>query len=104
MLGRVGLEHRLEHKPAQLSGGEQQRVAVARALVARPVLLLADEPSGNLDPDTGKRLHDLLFEAAQEQDAAMVLVTHNRDLAAMADRVLRLDAGHLVPAQHDLPV
>ena len=104
MLGKVGLEHRLQHTPAQLSGGEQQRVAVARALVGKPVLLLADEPSGNLDPDTGRRLHDLLFEAAQEQGAAMVLVTHNRDLAAMADRVLRLETGHLMPAQHDVAV
>lgn len=104
MLARVGLEHRLDHKPAQLSGGEQQRVAVARALVGGPVLLLADEPSGNLDPDTGKRLHDLLFQVAQEQQAAMVLVTHNRELAGMADRVLRLDAGHLEQVQFDLPV
>lgn len=104
MLGRVGLEHRLDHKPGQLSGGEQQRVAVARALVGRPVLLLADEPSGNLDPETGKRLHDLLFEAAEEQQAAMVLVTHNRELATMADRVLRLESGHLAQVQFDVSV
>lgn len=98
ILGRVGLERRLEHKPAQLSGGEQQRVAVARALVARPVLLLADEPSGNLDPPTGERLHDLLFQVGRESGAAMVLVTHNLDLASRADRVLRLKEGRLVSA------
>jgi lipoprotein-releasing system ATP-binding protein len=99
MLDRVGLSPRLEHKPGQLSGGEQQRVAVARALVTHPVLLLADEPSGNLDPPTGERLHDLLFEVSRENDAAMILVTHNLDLAARADRVLRLHAGRLVPAE-----
>lgn len=99
MLGRVGLQARLEHKPSQLSGGEQQRVAVARALVTSPLLLLADEPSGNLDPPTGERLHDLLFEVSRENGAAMILVTHNLDLAARADRVLRLQAGRLVPAE-----
>ncbi|HEX7241388.1 MAG TPA: ABC transporter ATP-binding protein [Longimicrobiaceae bacterium] len=99
MLGSVGLGPRVEHKPAQLSGGEQQRVAVARALVTRPVLLLADEPSGNLDPPTGERLHDLLFEVSRENGAAMILVTHNLDLAARADRVLRLHGGKLVPAE-----
>jgi len=102
LLGRVGLERRLEHTPAQLSGGEQQRVAVARALVTRPVLLLADEPTGNLDPPTGERLHDLLFEVGSESGAAMILVTHNMDLAARADRVLRLLAGRLVPAGEEL--
>ncbi len=99
MLGSVGLGPRVEHTPAQLSGGEQQRVAVARALVTRPVLLLADEPSGNLDPPTGERLHDLLFEVSRENGAAMILVTHNLDLAARADRVLRLHGGKLVPAE-----
>jgi predicted ABC-type transport system involved in lysophospholipase L1 biosynthesis ATPase subunit len=95
----VGMEHRLEHTPGQLSGGEQQRVAVARALVTRPVLLLADEPSGNLDPPTGERLHGLLFEVSRENAAAMILVTHNMELAARADRVLRLHGGRLVPAE-----
>jgi lipoprotein-releasing system ATP-binding protein len=99
MLASVGLEHRLEHTPGQLSGGEQQRVAVARALVTRPVLLLADEPSGNLDPPTGERLHGLLFEVSRENAAAMILVTHNMELAARADRVLRLHGGRLVPAE-----
>ena len=99
LLERVGLNHRLEHKPSQLSGGEQQRVAVARSLVGSPLVVLADEPSGNLDPYTGERLHDVMFEACREHGAAMVLVTHNRELAARADRVLRLDAGQLLPAQ-----
>lgn len=97
MLLRVQMDHRLHHKPSELSGGEQQRVAVARALVISPVLLLADEPSGNLDPPTGERLHDLLFEVAGESDAAMVLVTHNLELASRASRILRLLGGRLVP-------
>jgi lipoprotein-releasing system ATP-binding protein len=95
LLTSVGLERRLEHKPMQLSGGEQQRVAVARALANRPLVMLADEPTGNLDPHTSDRLHDLLFEVSREEGAAMVLVTHNRDLAARADRVLRLGEGRL---------
>lgn len=103
LLSRVGLEPRLEHKPAQLSGGEQQRVAVARALANRPLVLLADEPSGNLDPPTGERLHELLFEVCGHQASAMILVTHNRDLAARADRVLRLEEGRLIGAREELP-
>lgn len=96
LLGRVGLRPRTGHKPAQLSGGEQQRVAVARALANRPLVLLADEPSGNLDPDTSERLHDLLFEISDARSAAMVLVTHNRSLARRAARELRMEDGHLV--------
>ncbi|HET6764435.1 MAG TPA: ABC transporter ATP-binding protein [Longimicrobiaceae bacterium] len=98
LLSAVGLEKRMHHKPSQLSGGEQQRVAVARALANRPVVLLADEPSGNLDPQTGARLHDELFRVCREEGAAMVLVTHDLELAARADRVLRLQGGHLVAA------
>jgi lipoprotein-releasing system ATP-binding protein len=97
LLSQVGLGQRLEHRPAQLSGGEQQRVAVARGLANRPLALLADEPSGNLDPYTSERLHDLLFDVSREHASAMVLVTHNRELAARADRVLRVEDGHLVP-------
>jgi lipoprotein-releasing system ATP-binding protein len=96
LLGLVGLMPRASHKPAQLSGGEQQRVAVARALANRPLAVLADEPSGNLDPDTSERLHDLLFAVCREEGAAMVLVTHDLGLAARADRVLRLHGGQLV--------
>jgi lipoprotein-releasing system ATP-binding protein len=98
LLAAVGLEGRLHHKPAQLSGGEQQRVAVARALANRPVVLLADEPSGNLDPGTSERLHDLLFRVSASEGAAMVLVTHDLGLAARAGRVLRLQDGVLAPA------
>jgi lipoprotein-releasing system ATP-binding protein len=96
LLGLIGLTARASHKPAQLSGGEQQRVAVARALANRPLALLADEPSGNLDPETSERLHDLLFAVCREEGAAMVLVTHDLGLAARADRVLRLHGGQLV--------
>ncbi len=96
LLELMGLGPRAEHKPAQLSGGEQQRVAVARALANRPLALLADEPSGNLDPDTSERLHDALFRVCQEERAAMVLVTHDLGLAARADRVMRLHGGQLV--------
>jgi len=96
LLDLLGLAERATHKPAQLSGGEQQRVAVARALANRPLALLADEPSGNLDPDTSERLHDALFRVCREERAAMVLVTHDLGLAARADRVVRLHGGQLV--------
>lgn len=98
LLVDVGLEGRLEHKPAQLSGGEQQRVAVARALANQPVALLADEPSGNLDPQTSDMLHDLLFDVADRHGTAMVLVTHNMRLASQCRRVLEMQDGTLVPA------
>ncbi len=97
LLAEVGLEHREAHKPRQLSGGEQQRVAVARALVNEPLVLLADEPSGNLDTQTGARLHDVLFGLRATRDLSLVLVTHNADLAGRADRILRLDLGRLQP-------
>jgi len=97
LLSEVGLAARLLHKPAQLSGGEQQRVAVARALANRPLVILADEPSGNLDPETGERLHELLFSVSAAHRSSMVLVTHNMSLAARADRVLELLEGRLVP-------
>jgi lipoprotein-releasing system ATP-binding protein len=97
LLDAVGLADRLDHKPWQLSGGEQQRVAVARALANRPLVLLADEPSGNLDHQTSQRLHDLLFDLRRERDLSMVLVTHNTELAGRADRILRLEDGALSP-------
>ncbi len=102
LLSQVGLEKRLEHKPTALSGGEQQRVAVARALANHPLVVLADEPSGNLDPHTSERLHDLLFEVSSRHASAMVLVTHNRDLATRADRVLRVEEGRLVPVHEEV--
>ena len=95
ILEAVGLGERLDHRPWQLSGGEQQRVAVARALVNRPRVLLADEPSGNLDEHTSELLHDLLFSLQESRDLAMVMVTHNRELALRAHRTLRLEEGGL---------
>jgi putative ABC transport system ATP-binding protein len=95
-LERVGLSHRLGHYPAQLSGGEQQRVAVARAFVGRPKLLLADEPTGNLDGATGKQVMDLLFELARADRATLILITHDMGLAGRCDRILRIADGLLV--------
>jgi lipoprotein-releasing system ATP-binding protein len=97
LLRRVGLDARMHHRPAALSGGEQQRTAVARALAMEPALLLADEPSGNLDHANSERLHDLLSSLARDLAIAMVVVTHNRSLAARADRVLLLEDGMLRP-------
>lgn len=93
-LDRVGLAGRLRHYPHQLSGGEQQRVALARALAPRPALLFADEPTGNLDAANAAMVADLLFGLVAEEGAAMVLVTHDPDLAARADRQVRLSGGH----------
>ena len=95
LLRQVGLEDRLGHKPAQLSGGEQQRVAVARALVNRPLVTLADEPTGNLDPRTSEGVHDILFGLKERHGVALVVVTHNPELASRAERVLQLREGVL---------
>jgi lipoprotein-releasing system ATP-binding protein len=97
LLAAVGLAGRMTHRPAALSGGEQQRAAVARALAADPVVVLADEPSGNLDHANSELLHALFARLAREFETALVVVTHNRLLAGRADRVLTLDGGHLVP-------
>ncbi len=95
LLDSVGLSARLTHRPAALSGGEQQRVAVARALVTEPKVILADEPSGNLDVHNGERLHALFAELTRRSGTAVIVVTHNPGLASLADRVLALEEGHL---------
>ncbi|WP_146909655.1 ABC transporter ATP-binding protein [Arenimonas daejeonensis] len=98
ILAQVGLAERLGHYPRQLSGGEQQRVALARAFVTRPAVLFADEPTGNLDTQTGQAIVDLLFALNRESGTTLVLVTHDERLAARCDRILRLAAGRLVTA------
>ncbi len=98
VLGRVGLAERLDHRPGMLSGGEQQRVAVARALVMGPDLLLADEPTGDLDEGTADALHGLLREMHRERQLTSIIATHNPRLAAACDRILRLHDGRLEPA------
>ena len=95
LLERVGMSHRNNHFPTTLSGGEQQRVAIARAFSTTPPLLLADEPTGNLDSNTGGKIIDLLFELNQEQDTALVLVTHDESLTKRCDTCFRLDQGKL---------
>ena len=98
LLTRVGLGERLAHRPSMLSGGEQQRVAVARALVMKPALLIADEPTGDLDETTSESLHALLREMHAEHGLTSIIATHNPRLAAACDRVLRLEQGQLKPA------
>jgi len=96
LLGRVGLAARAEHRPAALSGGEQQRVAFCRALANGPRLLLADEPTGNLDPETSGRVFDMLMDLVRETGLSALIATHNPDLAARMDRSVRLEAGRVV--------
>lgn len=96
LLGDVGLAQRVDHFPAELSGGEQQRVAIARALSRRPPLILADEPTGNLDGSTGRQIVDILFGLREKTGATLILVTHDERLAAMTDRVVRMADGRIV--------
>jgi lipoprotein-releasing system ATP-binding protein len=99
LLARVGLTSRIDHLPSQLSGGEQQRTAVARALAVDPAVLLADEPTGNLDHGNSERLHEIFAQLARDLEIGMVVVTHNRSLAARADRALLLEDGRLVDTE-----
>ncbi len=95
-LDRVGLSHRADHYPSQLSGGEQQRVALARAYVSNPKILLADEPTGNLDEENTKAIVDLLFELKNDKDTTLFLVTHSRELAKKCDRIIKIRDGKLL--------
>lgn len=99
VLAAVGLSHRLDHFPAQLSGGEQQRVAIARALAPNPKLLFADEPTGNLDADNGEQIMDLLFDLHRTYGATLVLVTHDQNLAERCGRVVRIEDGQIADAE-----
>ena len=96
LLGYLGLENRTHHKPQELSGGEQQRVAVARALINQPSVILADEPSGNLDSDSAEKLHNLFFQLRDEMGQTFIIVTHNEELAEMADRKLTMVDGQII--------
>jgi len=100
LLKQIGLEQRAHHRPRELSGGEQQRVAVARALINRPRLVLADEPSGNLDLRSAEALHDLLWQLSQERRQTLIVVTHNQELASRSDRIIELWDGRI---KHEFP-
>lgn len=96
LLQYLGLTERMSHKPSQLSGGEQQRVAVARALMNKPLVIFADEPSGNLDTQTSKELHDLFYQLNKDFNQTFVIVTHNEELAAMSHRTIQMKDGHII--------
>jgi lipoprotein-releasing system ATP-binding protein len=96
LLDYLGLKLRMTHRPAELSGGEQQRVAIARALVNRPAIVLADEPTGNLDPSTAKEVYQLLLQSARDYNVAVLFVTHNRELANQTDRIVTVHEGQVL--------
>ena len=101
LLIRIGLEHRVNHKPHELSGGECQRVAVARAMVTSPSLILADEPTGNLDPETADRVFDSFLDLNRSLNTSLIMVTHNQELAKRMDKVYELNFGKLIPSSPD---
>jgi putative ABC transport system ATP-binding protein len=101
LLKRVGLDGRLQHYPVQLSGGEQQRVAIARAFINQPKILFADEPTGNLDADTGREIIRLIFDLNATRGTTLLLVTHDRELTQLASRTIRLRGGRLVSDSND---
>jgi len=101
LLIRIGLEHRVNHKPHELSGGECQRVAVARALVTSPSLILADEPTGNLDPETADKVFDSFLDLNRSLNTSLIMVTHNQELAKRMDKVYELNFGKLIPSSPD---
>ncbi len=103
LLERVGLAHRLSHYPAQLSGGEQQRVAIARSFINRPKILFADEPTGNLDAETSEKIEDLLFELNRDSGTTLVVVTHNLELAQKTQRIIRLKGGVVISDERISP-
>ena len=103
LLERVGVAHRLTHKPGELSGGEQQRVAIARALMMSPSLLLADEPTGNLDPETARTVHELILSLNEKENLTLIVVSHNPELANFMDSAYRLSSGVLVPEKQLQP-
>jgi len=96
LLNKVGLADRYQHYPLQLSGGEQQRVSIARAFANNPRILFADEPTGNLDDETSQKIEDLLFELNQESKTTLIIVTHDHELAQRTQRIIRLKGGHLI--------
>jgi putative ABC transport system ATP-binding protein len=104
MLKQVGLGQRLSHYPAQMSGGEQQRVAIARALAVNPAILIADEPTGNLDSETGAEISDLIFQSTRDNGTTLLLVTHDRHLAERCDRTVRIAGGRIDGPAQDQPI